>query len=134
MPSRVLLSLAAILAAGGCSLFGDDGVPKSQRPSNQWQVAFSETAKSDGHIEFLVSPVEGNASTVSVPVTLGQTDDEVAAAAAAAFAAALAGRYEVVKDRGPEIHVAKQDRKQPDFGLTVVRLTAQNVKVDLDRE
>jgi hypothetical protein len=129
-----VLALATALAVAGCSLFGDDGIPKSQRPSNQWQLAFSETAKSDGHIEFLVSPVEGNPATISVPVTLGQTDEEVAAAAAEAFAAALAGRYEVVKDRGPEIHVAKQDRKQPDFSLTVVRLTAQNVKVDLDRE
>jgi hypothetical protein len=115
-------------------MMGDDGVPKSQRPSNGWQIVFSETAKSDGVIDFLIAPVEGSPVTVSVPVTAGQVDGDVAAAAAQAFTSALQGRYEVKKDRGTEIHVAKASRKQPNFSLTVVRMTAQNVKVDLDRE
>jgi hypothetical protein len=127
-----LLSLLA--AAGGCSMFGDDGVPKSQRPSNGWQIVFSDTARSDGTIDFLITPVEGPPVTVSVPVTAGQADGDIAAAAAQAFSTSLKGRYDVTKDRGTEIHVAKTGRRQPNFSLTLVRLTAQNVKVDLDRE
>lgn len=128
------LTLLVLLASGGCAMLGDDGVPRSQRPSNQWQVEFSETAKSDGRIDFLVAPVEGNPATVSVPVTVGQKAEDVAAAAAGAFSTAFGEHYKVTKDRGAEIHIAKADRKQPNFSLTIVRLTAQNVKVDLDRE
>ena len=109
-------------------------MPRSQRPSDKWQIAFSETAKSDGSIDFLIAPAEGNPVTVSVPVALNQTSEDVADAAAGAFAQALGDRYRVRKDRGAELHLKTAVREQPDFSLTVVRLTAQNVKVDLDRE
>jgi hypothetical protein len=126
---------ALVLAlAAGCSMFGDDGVPRSQRPSNGWQVAFSETAKSDGAIEFLVAPVGGNAVSVSVPVGINQTGNEVAAMARGAFETTLGDAYKVSKDHDATIHIAKSGRGRPDFALTLVRLTAQNVKVDLDRE
>jgi hypothetical protein len=126
--------LTLVAASGGFAMFGDDGLPKSQRPSNGWQIVYSDTARSDGTIDFLIAPVEGPPVTVSVPVTAGQADGDIAAAAAEAFSTSLQGRYEVKKDRGTEIHVAKTGRKQPNFSLTLVRLTAQNVKVDLDRE
>jgi hypothetical protein len=133
-PGPACLWLAATLALNACSIFHDDGVPRSRRPSNQWQLVFSETAQSEGSIDFLVSPVGGAPITVSVPVALNQTDADIAAAAARSFAATLGDRYEVDKDWGAEIHVAKADRKQPDFSLTLVRLSAQGVRVDLDRE
>ena len=131
MASWVLLALAS---CAGCSMFGDDGVPRSQRPSNGWQVEFSETSQSDGSIEFLVSPVGASSTTVSVPVGANQTDNEIAALARGAFEAALGATSEVKKDRDATIHISKATREQPDFALTVVRITAQNVKLDLDRE
>jgi hypothetical protein len=115
-------------------MFGDDGVPKSQRPSNGWQIAFSETAQSDGSIEFLVAPVGQGSTTISVPVGANQTDNEVAAVARGAFESSLGTGFKVVKDHDATIHVSKASRHQPDFALTVVRITAQNVKLDLDRE
>ena len=124
----------ALALGAGCSMFGDDGVPRSQRPSNGWQIAFSETAQSDGSIEFLVAPVGRNPTSVSVPVGVGQTDNEIAAVARGAFESSLGDSYEVVKDRDATIHVGKATRQQPDFALTVVRITAQNVRLDLDRE
>ena len=126
--------LLAFATCAGCSMFGDDGVPKSQRPSNGWQVEFSETAQSDGSIEFLVAPVGASSTTVSVPVGTNQTDNEIAAVARGAFEAALGATYRVKKDRNATIHISKATREQPDFALTVVRITAQNVKLDLDRE
>lgn len=138
-PSRpsipVLAAIVLAASAGaGCTLFRDDGVPKSQRPSNQWQIAFYETAKSDGSIEFLVSPAGGEPISVSVPVAINQTREEIAAAAQGAFASSLGASYQVKMDRGADIHIGKASRRQPDFALTLIRLTAQNVKVDLDRE
>jgi hypothetical protein len=124
----------ALALSAGCSMFGDDGVPKSQRPSNGWQVEFSETAQSDGSIEFLLAPKGGSSTTVSVPVGAGQTDNEIAAVARGAFETALGNAYRVAKDRDAVIHVSKATRQQPDFALTVVRITAQNVRLDLDRE
>jgi hypothetical protein len=115
-------------------MFGDDGVPRSQRPSNGWQVSFSETAQSDGSIEFLVAPVGASSIAVSVPVGANQTDNEVAAVARGAFESSLGSAYKVVKDHDATIHVGKTSHHQPDFSLTVVRITAQNVKLDLDRE
>ena len=72
--------------------------------------------------------------SVSVPVELHQTNKQIAAVAASVLAKALGTHYEVRVDRGAGVHVRKANRKQPDFALTVVRLTAQSVKVDLDRE
>ena len=126
--------LLALASGAGCSMFGDDGVPKSQRPSNGWQIEFSETAQSDGSIEFLVAPVGASPTTVSVPVGANQTNNEVAALARGAFESSLGAAYKVVKDHDAVIHVSKLTREQPDFALTVVRITAQNVKLDLDRE
>ena len=131
MTGGILLALAL---CAGCSMFGDDGVPKSQRPSNGWQIEFSETAQSDGSIEFLVAPVGASSTTVSVPVGANQTDNEIAAVARGAFESSLGGTYKVVKDRDATVHISKATRQQPDFALTVVRITAQNVKLDLDRE
>jgi len=126
---------AVALAFGaGCSMFGDDGVPKSQRPSNGWQIEFSETAQSDGSIEFLVAPNGRSSTAVSVPVGANQTANEIAAVARGAFESALGDTYRVVKDRNATLHVSKATRQQPDFALTVVRITAQNVRLDLDRE
>jgi hypothetical protein len=124
----------ALSVDAGCAMFHDDGVPRSQRPSNKWQIAFYETAQSDGSIDFLVSPVGGDPIAVSVPVAINQGKADIAAAARGAFAATLGERYEVRIDRGADVHIGKAGRKQPDFALTLVRLTAQNVRIDLDRE
>src|SRR5262245_64396649 len=115
-------------------MFGDDGVPKSQRPSNGWQIEFSETAQSDGSIELLVAPVGAGSISVSVPVGANQTDNEIASTARGAFESALGDAYKVRKDHDATIHISKVTHQQPDFALTVVRITAQNVKLDLDRE
>jgi hypothetical protein len=109
-------------------------VPGAQRPSNKWRIAFHQTAMSAGSVDFLISPVGGMPVSVSVPVVAGQTDEDIATAARAVFAEALGADYAVVADRGSDIHVAKASRERPDFGLQLVRLTAQDVKVDLDRE
>lgn len=126
---------ACVLGLGaGCTLFGDDGTPRSQRPSNKWRVAFELTAKSDGTIDFLVAPVDGQPLTVSVPVTLNQTDREIAKSAQRAFTTTLGDAYRINPPTRGDIHVKKSGRKQPDFSLTLIRLTAQDVKVDIDRE
>ena len=120
--------------AAACALAREDGVPGAQRASNQWRIAFEQSAASDGTVDFLISPVGGNPLSVSVPVTAGQTAKEIATAAHAAFAAALGSAYTVQADRGADIHVGKASRERPDFGLQLVRLTAQDVKIDIDRE
>jgi len=127
-------ALLALLIIAGCSMFSDDGVPRSQRPSNGWQIEFSETAQSDGSIEFLVAPVGAGSIAVSVPVGANQTDNEIASTARGAFESALGDAYKVRKDHDATLHVSKVTQQQPDFALTVVRITAQNVKLDLDRE
>jgi len=132
-PTRATL-VALLLTSAGCGLMRDDGVPRSQRPSNKWQITFYETAQSDGSVDLLLSPVGGDPESVSVPVALHQTNKQIAAVAAGVLAKGLGGRYEVRADRGAGVHIRKANRKQPDFALTVVRLTAQSVKVDLDRE
>ena len=126
--------IALLLMSAGCGLMRDDGAPRSQRPSNKWQISFYETAQSDGSVDLLLSPVGGDPMSVSVPVELHQTNKQIAAVAASVLAKALGMQYEVRVDRGAGVHVRKANRKQPDFALTVVRLTAQSVKVDLDRE
>src|SRR5262245_22095762 len=82
-------AIVALLLSAGCTMFGDDGVPKSQRPSNGWQIEFSETAQSDGSIEFLVAPVGAGSIAISVPVGVNQTENEVASTARGAFESAL---------------------------------------------
>lgn len=115
-------------------MFGGGDIPRSQRPSNKWRVAFDMTAKSEGSIDFLVEPVGGSSVSVSVPVAMNQTDEEIATAAYAAFTSTLGASYKINEPTGSDIHVKKASRKEPDFSLTLVRLTVQDVKVDIDRE
>ena len=123
MTGGILLALAL---CAGCSMFGDDGVPKSQRPSNGWQIEFSETAQSDGSIEFLVAPVGASSTTVSVPVGANQTDNEIAAVARGAFESSLGGTYKVVKDRDATVHISKASRQQPPVASGVrIRVTSR---------
>jgi hypothetical protein len=130
----ISIVLLALSLSAACALAQEDGVPGAQRPSNRWRIAFEGTAMSNGTIDFLISPVGGNPISVSVPVVAGQTDKDVATAAHGAFATALGSSYKIKADRGADIHLGKPSRKQPNFGLRLVRLTAQDVKVDLDRE
>jgi hypothetical protein len=128
------LAALALATGAGCAWFGDSGTPRSQRPSNKWRIAFDLTAKSDGTIDFLVAPEGGQPVTVSVPVIINQTDGEIATAAERAFKETLGAGYEINSDLGADFHVKKASRKLPNFSLTLLRLTAKDVKVDIDRE
>jgi hypothetical protein len=124
----------ALATGAGCAWFGDSGTPRSQRPSNKWRIEFDLTAKSDGTVDFLVAPEGGQPVTVSVPVTINQTDGEIATVAERVFKTTLGAGYEIDSDLGADFHVKKASRKQPNFSLTLLRLTAKDVKVDIDRE
>jgi hypothetical protein len=128
------LGALALATGAGCAWFGDSGTPRSQRPSNKWRIAFDLTAKSDGSVDFLVAPEGGQPVTVSVPVAINQTDGEIATAAESAFKTTLGEGYEIDSDLGADFHVKKASRKLPNFSLTLLRLTAKDVKVDIDRE
>src|SRR5262245_66285516 len=125
----LVLTLASL---AGCAMWRDDALPGAQAPSNKWRIEFEQTATSDGSIDFLVSPEGGNALTVSVPVVINQTEEEIAKAAHTAFMATLDDGYEVNEPTGADIHVKKASHELPNFGLTLQRMTARDGKVHID--
>ena len=103
-------------------------------PSNKWRLQMSGHAKVDGEIELSFTPKGGAATSVVIPVPAG-THENAAARLVRDAVKAQFGKdvYKVETDDGEDVLVKKRG-STPDFEIIVVRNTAEELRISLDRE
>ncbi|KAF1689190.1 hypothetical protein [Pseudoxanthomonas koreensis] len=103
-------------------------------PSNKWRVQLGGSAKVDGEVELSFTPKDGTASSVVVAIPKGTHENSAARLVRDAIKAQFGKDvYKVETDDGEDVLVKKRG-KTPDFEVTVVRNTAEGLRVSLDRE
>jgi hypothetical protein len=103
-------------------------------PSNKWRLQMSGKAKVDGEIELSLTPRDGTAASVVVAVPKGTSENAAARLVRDAVAAQFGKDvYRVEIDDGEDVLV-KTRGKTPDVQITVVRNTAEGLRISPDRE
>lgn len=122
------LAIAAVAALFAMHAYADAPL------SNKWRIQCSESAKSDGVIQFRVKPEDAEPIEVSVSIEDGRSENGVARDIRDAFQEQLpAGRYSVETDDGEDVLV-KKDFGEPNFSLELVASDVKAVRINLDRE
>jgi hypothetical protein len=102
--------------------------------SNKWRIEFSEGAKSDGEIRFVVTPARGEPFEIVAAIADGTSENRVARRVSEAFKAALPkDRFHVEVDDGEDVLV-KHRGGEPDFQLALVSSTVKAVRIHVEKE
>jgi len=102
-------------------------------PPDRWRLDFHDAADSDGIISFRLWVQEESPMHVDVPIRKGESDREIARAARDALANRLGERYAAVVVDGEDVVITAQ-RGSPRFTVELLRDTARDVDVDVDRD
>jgi hypothetical protein len=102
-------------------------------PAERWRLEFHDAADSDGIISFRLWVQEESPMHVDVPIRKGESDREIARAARDALANRLGERYAAVVVDGEDVVITAQ-RGSPRFTVELLRDTARDVDVDVDRD
>ena len=102
--------------------------------SNKWRVECSGNAESGGRIELRVTPRGEPATTVTVDVERGRSENGVARDIRDALAEQLpSDTYDVETDDGEDV-LLKKNLGESNFALELVSSTVKDVRIVLDRE
>jgi hypothetical protein len=127
------LGAAFFVASFFVSQFAPAAV-EAVKPSNGWRIECSGNAESTGTIEFRVLPHEGDTIPVSVRVSKGRSENEVAKDIRDAFRAQLPPeRFQAETDDGEDVLLKKKDG-QPDFAIELAGSSVEHVRLNLQRE
>ncbi len=102
-------------------------------PADRWRLEFHDAADSDGIISFRLWVHEESPMHVDVPIRKGESDNEIATAARDALASRLGERYMAVLVNGDDVVITAR-RGSPRFTVELLRDTARDVDVDVDRD
>ncbi len=138
MQRRYLFALAASTLLTASGLMGwSAAAPASEAKvalSNKWRVEVGGKADSDGAIVFRVTPKDGTATDVSVPIQKGSSDNQAAKAIVSAFKLQLPkGGFKSERDDGEDVLLRKVG-KTPSFALEIVSSSALNLNLKLKME
>ncbi|MCU0759431.1 MAG: hypothetical protein MUF07_09615 [Steroidobacteraceae bacterium] len=102
--------------------------------SNKWRIEVSEGANSSGALVFRLTPRDGTAQEVRIPIADGTSENRVARRLRDGFRRQLDGKtYEVEVDDGEDVLLKKRLGK-PDFALELVSFDVKSVRINLDKE
>lgn len=138
MQRRSLFALAAstLLTASGLMAWAP-AAPASEAKvelSNKWRIEVDGKADSDGMIVFRVTPKDGTATDVSVPIQKGSSDNQAAKAIVSAFQLHLPkDGFKSERDDGEDVLLRKAG-KTPNFTLEIVSSSALNLNLKLKKE
>ncbi len=108
--------------------------PAAASESNKWRIAVNHNAHSDGELVFRVHPKGGEPQDLTVQITKGTGENNVARAIRDAFRAQLpADAYHVETDDGEDVLVKKR-HGAANFNLMLVSTTVENVKFKIKKE
>lgn len=102
-------------------------------PADRWRLEFNDAADSDGIISFRLWVHEESPMHVDIPIRKGESDSEIARIARDALANRLGERYAAVVVDGEDV-VIRAQRGSPRFTVELLRDTALDVDVDVDRD
>ena len=101
--------------------------------SNKWRLEVSEGANNDGVLHFRITPKDGTAVDINVPLKDGRGEDGCARDIRDAFEAALDRKvYKIEIDDGEDVLV--KNRKGPDFAVELVESTVKGTRVNIGLE
>ena len=101
--------------------------------SNKWRIEVSEGAKSDGLMLFRLTPKEGSAVDVTVPIKKGRSENNVAKDIRDAMKKALDPKaFHTEVDDGEDVLLKK--KKGPDFAVVLVESTVDSVRINIEKE
>lgn len=108
--------------------------PAAASESNKWRIAVNHNAHSDGELVFRLNPKGGEPQDLTVQITKGTSENDVARAIRDAFRAQLpADAYHVETDDGEDVLVKKR-HGAANFNLMLVSTTVENVKFKIHKE
>lgn len=102
-------------------------------PADRWRLEFNDAADSDGIISFRLWVHEESPMHVDIPIRKGESDSQIARTARDALANRLGERYAAVVVNGEDV-VIRAQRGSPRFTVELLRDTALDVDVDVDRD
>jgi len=127
-------SLRIVLASFALILAGYTGAADSPPLSNKWRLQISGDAESDGVMKFRVTAKNEAPIDVSVTLKDGRSENGVARDIRDALSAQLPkGSYSVETDDGEDVLI-KKTLGESDFAIELVSSTADDVRVNFDRE
>jgi hypothetical protein len=103
-------------------------------PDNKWRIVCIHDALSDGVIVFRLTPIDGPAQELKVPIKAGTYENDVAREIRNVFRANLSEElYHIEIDDGEAVLVKKK-RGKPDFSLEFVShsVNGLGIRVELD--
>lgn len=101
--------------------------------SNKWRIECSEGAKSDGIVQFRVTPEGGVPVDVQIPIKDGRGENGVARDIRDGLRKGLdKDRYHIETDDGEDVLVKK--RKGPNFDLKLISSTVKSVRFNVEKE
>lgn len=116
----LLLTLAAVTAEA--------------KPSNKWRLQFSGGAESDGTIVVQLLPEGGQPLDISIDITHGTGENDVAKAVVNGLKAQLPkSAYKVERDDGEDVLIKKRSNT-PKFDVTILSNSVAGVRVTPERE
>jgi len=127
LPQFILASMLAAVTLGYLA-------PATASDSNKWRIAVNHNAHSDGELVFRVHPKGGEPQDLTVQITKGTGENDVARAIRDSFRAQLpADAYHVETDDGEDVLVKKR-HGAANFNLMLVSTTVENVKFKIKKE
>jgi hypothetical protein len=134
LPLRLRLVVAGVLLLGingGGATVARAATPP---PDNKWRIVCIHDALSDGVIVFRLTPIDGPAQELKVPIKAGTYENDVAREIRNVFRANLSEElYHIEIDDGEAVLVKKK-RGKPDFSLEFVShsVNGLGIRVELD--
>lgn len=127
-------SLRIVVASFVLILAGYASAADSPPLSNKWRLQISGDAESDGVMKFRVTAKNEAPIDVSVTLKDGRSENGVARDIRDALSAQLPkGSYSVETDDGEDVLI-KKTLGESDFAIELVSSTADDVRVNFDRE
>lgn len=100
---------------------------------NKWRLQFSGNARSDGEVVLAITPKNGEATTVSIPIRSGTRENNVARAVRNGLREAIGSDYKIEVDDGEDVLVKRRFGRAR-FNVTVIGIDVRGVRVNLDQE
>lgn len=128
IPKHLILKLALLLAL----LFLVNTL--AAKPSNKWRLEFSGSARSDGVIVLVISPLGADPMRASIEIMNNTRENMVAEAVVQYLKKRLPREgYHIERDDGEDVLIKKR-RGAANFNVEIISNTVRNVRINLDRE
>lgn len=100
---------------------------------SKWRLQFSGDAESGGTVVIAVTPVDGEATSVTIEIAKGTSENGVARRVRDGLKASIGAQYSVERDDGEDVLI-KRRRGERRFNVTIVSNSVRGVRINPDQE